>query len=559
MAYVLEGVPAPTRGTHAVSCVSYSWPISPVHQSTLYGRSRVLGPARARVGAVRAEDLSAADEGLAVTCAPPPLLRRENHRARGAAAGAPPWMGGRHLARRGARLALLLMADLVLLSLFSLLVQLMSISPWSPTGFREALEVLPPGMIMGLSFPFAVILALAMLGAYTATGAPAAIARRIVTAVLVVTLPAWASLWERGAPLLVQGVLLLTAMLALCLVAAYRLSESSLRLVTPRRLRAARALLVAGEQDLRRAQHHPAVADRSRFVIRGAIEPAELRGRGALEALCHTIRRSGADTVLLCCGPLGDRALRVVVDAANAMGCELVSLTRAGRWSGSPSRMIQARDSALVALVSPASRALQRIVKRISDVAGAAVGLTLVAPLLGALALAIKLESPGPVLFGQRRVGAWGQPFRCLKFRTMRVDAERVLRNDPEMYAEYIKNNYKLPDGRDPRITRVGRMLRKTSLDELPQLWNVLRGDMSLIGPRPVVPDELNEYGGQRRVLLSVKPGMTGAWAIVGRSRVGYPRRAAIEVGYVRRWKLGSDLSILWRTVPAVLTRRGAH
>ncbi|HEX6617639.1 MAG TPA: sugar transferase, partial [Gemmatimonadales bacterium] len=158
-----------------------------------------------------------------------------------------------------------------------------------------------------------------------------------------------------------------------------------------------------------------------------------------------------------------------------------------------------------------------------------------------------------------RRVGAWGRPFRCLKFRTMRVDAEQLLRSDPAMYSEYVRNNYKLPEGRDPRITRVGLLLRKTSLDELPQLWNVLRGDMSLIGPRPVVPDELTEYGGQRRMLLSVKPGITGEWAITGRSSVGYPQRAAIEIGYVRRWRLIADLAILWRTVPSVLTRRGAH
>ena len=131
--------------------------------------------------------------------------------------------------------------------------------------------------------------------------------------------------------------------------------------------------------------------------------------------------------------------------------------------------------------------------------------------------------------------------------------------NDPVLYEKYLENNYKLPEGEDPRITRVGLLLRRTSLDELPQFWNVLRGDMSLIGPRPVVPDELNEYGDKRRVLLSVKPGMSGAWAVRGRSRVGYPQRAAIELGYVQRWKLKADLSILWRTLPAVVTRRGAH
>ena len=210
-------------------------------------------------------------------------------------------------------------------------------------------------------------------------------------------------------------------------------------------------------------------------------------------------------------------------------------------------------------LTSPANRTLQLLFKRIVDVLGAIVGLTLTAPVLGVVAMFCRLESRGPGCCSASVVSGPGGNRSSASTGLMRADAEEVLRRDPALYSKYVANNFKLPDGEDPRITRVGRLLRKTSLDELPQLWNVLRGDMSLIGPRPVVPDELNEYGERRRMLLSVKPGMSGAWAVKGRSRVGYPDRAAIELGYVSRWRLGEDLSLLWKTLPAVLTRRGAH
>ena len=124
------------------------------------------------------------------------------------------------------------------------------------------------------------------------------------------------------------------------------------------------------------------------------------------------------------------------------------------------------------------------------------------------------------------------------------------------MYDAYLANNYKIPEEHDPRITRVGWFLRRTSLDELPQLWNVLVGDMSLVGPRPVVPPELAHYypGAQRRLLLSVRPGLTGAWAVNGRHGVGYPERAEIELAYVRGWSLRTDLMVLVKTVRAVMT-----
>ena len=199
-------------------------------------------------------------------------------------------------------------------------------------------------------------------------------------------------------------------------------------------------------------------------------------------------------------------------------------------------------------------------VKRGADVLGALVLLTLTAPLFAAVALINKLMSPGPVLFAQKRLGLNGRPFMVFKFRTMVANAEEVLKRSPELYQKYLENNYKLPDGDDPRITRAGRFLRATSLDELPQLFNVLKGDMSLVGPRPVVPSEVENYADYATLFLSAKPGMTGHWQVSGRSEIKeYARRVELDLEYIRDQSLSKDLEILLRTVPAVLMRRGAH
>ena len=197
--------------------------------------------------------------------------------------------------------------------------------------------------------------------------------------------------------------------------------------------------------------------------------------------------------------------------------------------------------------------------KRGIDVLGASIGLAIATPVLLVLACAIKLASPGPILFGQLRIGQGGRRFRCYKLRTMCADAERRLEENAELRATYEANHFKLPAQHDPRVTALGRFLRTTSLDELPQFWNVLRGDMSLVGPRPIVEAELHHYGASRAVLLTVKPGVTGAWAVEGRSKIGYPTRARIELDYARGWTLRGDLAILRRTFGVVLQRRGAY
>lgn len=199
------------------------------------------------------------------------------------------------------------------------------------------------------------------------------------------------------------------------------------------------------------------------------------------------------------------------------------------------------------------------IVKRSIDIIFSLTGMVILAPVYLLLSILIKIDSPGPVIFKQDRVGKDGKMFKIYKFRTMVVNAEQKLKEDPVLYKKYMESNYKLEPKDDPRVTKLGRFLRETSLDELPQLWNVLKGEMSLVGPRPVVVEELKEYGEKAADFLSVKPGLTGYWQVSGRSRIGYPDRVDIELYYVYHQSLALDLKILLSTIVSVLKREGAY
>lgn len=203
--------------------------------------------------------------------------------------------------------------------------------------------------------------------------------------------------------------------------------------------------------------------------------------------------------------------------------------------------------------------AWQRPAKRALDVIGAAAGLILLAPLFLLLAVLIRLDSPGPALYYQPRIGRAGRLFKLLKFRTMVPGAPgallEVFKSSPQQQKHW-RQFQKL--SQDPRITRVGRVLRRLSLDELPQLWNVLRGDMSLVGPRPILPYQQAVYGKQTRRYRQVRPGMTGLWQVSGRSRLTFQERIRLDSDYIGNWSLKLDLIILVRTLPAVLRGDGA-
>ncbi|HDR7763213.1 TPA: sugar transferase [Bacillus paranthracis] len=198
--------------------------------------------------------------------------------------------------------------------------------------------------------------------------------------------------------------------------------------------------------------------------------------------------------------------------------------------------------------------------KRVMDLSGAIVGLIMFSPIFLLISILYMIgDNKGPVFFKQIRMGKNGKEFYIYKFRSMIVNAEEKLRSNEVLYKKYIDNNYKLEPSEDPRITKVGQFLRKTSLDELPQFLNVLKGDMSLVGPRPVVQEELVEYGKRKDEFLSVKPGLTGYWQVSGRSDVGYPERVDLELYYAYNASLRLDIKILLLTVKNVVVGKGAY
>jgi undecaprenyl-phosphate galactose phosphotransferase len=299
------------------------------------------------------------------------------------------------------------------------------------------------------------------------------------------------------------------------------------------------------------------------YRVVAVVDPAEIAlapGDDCREALYH---RFGAGFVL------------VVPDARDPLGCSalVAALTRqrlpfavvptTGGIAVFGLRPLYTLSHDLVLLEGRSNVAapLPQMAKRAFDlmVTGLFLILTLpIAPFIALLVALIRIDG-GPVVYRQMRVGYGGRLFPCLKFRTMVVNADQALKAhlaaNPEAAAEWARDQ-KLR--RDPRITLVGRFLRKTSLDELPQLINVLRGDMTLVGPRPIVPAEIERYGADIAYYYQVKPGITGLWQVSGRNDVDYPTRVRLDCWYVRNWTFWHDIAILFKTIPALVTGRGA-
>lgn len=197
-------------------------------------------------------------------------------------------------------------------------------------------------------------------------------------------------------------------------------------------------------------------------------------------------------------------------------------------------------------------------VKRAVDLLIASVALVVALPVMALVALLIKVTMGGAVIFAHERIGYGGRRFRCYKFRTMLPDGDRLLEEYLARHTEHRRTwetFQKLPE--DPRTTPLGNILRKSSLDELPQLINVLMGEMSIVGPRPVTTAELGRYGGYRKLYLQARPGLTGLWQVSGRNLLDYRKRVRLDAAYVRSWSLALDLRIILRTIPAVLNPRG--
>jgi exopolysaccharide biosynthesis polyprenyl glycosylphosphotransferase len=304
-----------------------------------------------------------------------------------------------------------------------------------------------------------------------------------------------------------------------------------------------------------RCQLETTSARRTRVVdeIR-ATSPATLSA-----LVIRSVNRHGATSVVMCGSaslPVG--SVRALASHLNGSGVTVVIAPGTAEAIGPGVQLHAVGDLFLLRVRDSEPGGLERILKVMFDRVVAAAMLVVLSPLLFLLALMIRRDSPGAVLFRQERIGKNGQPFKIFKFRSMTNDAEARLRADG-LWNAYVANGYKLPAGQDPRITRLGAVMRRTSLDELPQLINVICGQMSLVGPRPVVPKELEQYGDLRTAYTGVRPGVTGYWQVNGRSDVGFPERADLDAYYYDNRSFRVDLRILFRTVAAVAMRVGAH
>jgi Undecaprenyl-phosphate galactose phosphotransferase WbaP len=291
----------------------------------------------------------------------------------------------------------------------------------------------------------------------------------------------------------------------------------------------------------------------------GRIHPASLMSESAAPRLRAVLNRHRAERLLVVVDANGELQRQVIESALRErVPFTVVPPPHAFPAFGCDSTRVFSHDTLLLSFQDGLSRPMSRFIKAAIDISAALTLTILTVPLFLVLAVIIRLDG-GPTFFAHRRVGAGGRPFLCLKFRTMVVDGDRVLRDalasDAAMAAEWAATR-KL--AHDPRVTRVGRFLRRTSLDELPQLINVLRLEMSLVGPRPIVEGEVPLYGEHIAQYYATRPGMTGLWQVSGRSNTSYARRVQLDVWYVNNWSVWHDIAVLLKTIPVVLGRQDA-
>ncbi|MEU2718396.1 sugar transferase [Streptomyces sp. NPDC007205] len=370
------------------------------------------------------------------------------------------------------------------------------------------------------------------------------------------------------------------ALLALCVAPTMTLlcGKATHRHLTVlrREARSVHRVLVVGEPSAAsEVVQHLAACTRHAYVVTGVVPVGEgppMAGAPAMDRICPAppaawdddrvpvvaaAERLGADLVLVAPGPLlsSDR-LRRLSWALHDRGLRMALAP--GLTDVAPRRLrpTTVAGLSLLHIAPPTRRGAQLAAKAVLDRVGAGLGLLVLAPLFGVLALAIRMDSPGPVLHRQTRIGQGGAPFTMWKFRTMVADAER---RRVELATANEQQGLLFKMRRDPRVTRAGRWLRRSSLDELPQLVNVLRGEMSLVGPRPPLPDEAAHYDEVEARRLIVKPGMTGLWQVSGRSDLSWDETVGLDLRYADNWSISGDLDVIARTFRAVVDGRGAY
>lgn len=457
----------------------------------------------------------------------------------------------RHAARLVKRLAVLAIADAASVLAIQALVW------WLARAGKVA-------MIEGLPSPFGPAPAVVLLASLLVTGNYSRrerlyqAFRLLGGAATAAAVFLWPLFSARGAAVVIPLYLLVTTVLWLVLTAERDAADWFLRVVWPGPRGAMPAVIVERSEERQiplgqmTTEHGGDYRPVATITLTG-----DGREQGGLERLAYVIGSVGAEAVIVACH-LPEEAVREVLDVSLSAGCEFLYPARSVQVAGRRPLLVWHQDEPFFELGAPLLKAQALILKRVTDVAGASLAMILLAPFCLVVALLIKLDSPGPVFFWQERAGLGGKRFRMLKFRTMRDGAD----GEKELVAHLNHTGdarlFKIPD--DPRVTRFGAWLRRWSIDELPQCWNVLRGEMSLVGPRPFFECDLDSYEDHHFRRLDAKPGITGLWQVNGRSDVvDFEEVVRYDREYIEHWSPLLDLKIILKTLPVLFSRSGAY
>ena len=277
---------------------------------------------------------------------------------------------------------------------------------------------------------------------------------------------------------------------------------------------------------------------------------------GPTDGIVQVVREQAIDEVIITLPWISHRKIMAIMDACQRQRVRFRIVPDLFELSLSRVDIDEVNGIPLIGLREVSISRTSWLIKRAVDVVVATIGLVLASPLMLLAAIAVKLNSPGPAMFAQVRVGQGGRLFTVYKFRSMRLGAEEEL---PELAPQSEVGKVLFKMRHDPRHTSVGRFLRRSSIDELPQFYNVLRGEMSVVGPRPAIPSEVAQYEDWHRKRLEVPPGITGLWQVMGRSEVPFDEMVMLDIYYIENWSLGLDFRIMLRTIPTVLSGRGAY
>lgn len=476
----------------------------------------------------------------------------------------------RHLVRGIRRVGVLVLADLVAFELMRTVFRAVRNQAVIGTGIAAALrDRLPSGYLGGWQFASALVLGLYVTGNYNHGDDRRDPRRLFAGCALAVALPLWMPVWTQGLGIVALQYCL-TVLLVWGVIVAERLTIDRIveRISSPER-RAARTIFVGSAPECRAASRNPGLVGSGEFRIMGFVDlavPPDPDAIGHVLEFRQLLHKTRAEAVVAC-GYLPDHHLHDIAEAALSAGCQLLSVPRSISIAGVQPSVVWRQGHPLMELSTPSLKGQQLVMKRLLDLAGALVGLLLAAPVMLLTALAIKLDSSGPVFFKQERIGTGGRRFRVWKFRTMQANASDAAHRElvtRMLVGEEFESGHTNAEGQqvyklvnDARVTRVGAFLRRTSIDELPQLFNVLKGDMSLVGPRPPLGYEFEAYDHWQFDRLQVRPGITGLWQVSGRNLLTYRQMCELDVEYVRCWSLYLDFKILFKTIPVVLFNSG--